>query len=214
MQVIANGQKIPFNLTEEKNGKEVLQTLLLLTNQANKLIIECKINGEPISLLERDKFAEQPIASIETIEILVEDKTRRVVGCLKEIDGLYTKISEAFTDVSNTLIAGQKHKALNLFSEALDNWRKVINFLRVIETSYKLTFSEIEINGKKVEEANTELFKVLTEIKKAIENEDLVTIGDLVEYELKDKIKEQKNIVTTLQDIIQKEAQKLAQQVP
>ena len=214
MQVIANGKKIPFNLNEEKNGKEILQTLLLLTNQANKLIIECKINGEPISLLERDKFAERPIESIESIEILVEDKTRRVIGCLKEIDGLYTKISEAFTDVSNTLIAGQKHKALTLFSEALDNWRKIIDFLRVIETSYKLTFSEIEVNGKKVEEANTELFKVLTEIKKAIENEDLVTIGDLVEYELKDKIKEQRNIVITLQDIIQKEAQKLAQQVP
>ena len=214
MEVIANGQKIPFNLTDEKNCKEVLQTLLLLTNKANKLIIECKVNGEPISLLEKDKYADRSIESINTIELLVENKTKRVISCLQEIENLFTKIGDAFSDVSNTLIAGQKHKALTMFSEALDNWRQIINFLRVIEATYKLKFSEIEVNGKKIEDANTELYNVLTEVKKAIVNEDLVTIGDLVEYELKDKIKEQKNIVINLQNIVQQEAKKLEKQVP
>ncbi len=214
MEVIANGQKIPFNLTDEKNGKEVLQTLLLLTNQANKLIIECKINGEPVSLLERDKFAEHSIDSIKKIEILVESKSQKIISCLEEINNLFTKIGDSCSDVSNMLITGQKHKALTLFSEILDSWRKSINFLRVIESSYKLKFNETEIQGKKIEVSNEELYKVFCEIKKAIENEDLVTIGDLVEYELKEKIKEQKNIIVGLEDIIKKETQKLEQQVP
>ena len=89
MEVIANGQKIPFNITEEKNWSDVLKTLLLLTNQANKLIFECKINGEIISLIERNKYTDHTVESIEKIEITVANKAERVIESLKEIEKVY-----------------------------------------------------------------------------------------------------------------------------
>ena len=111
------------------------------------------------------------------------------------------------------LISGQKHKALTKFGETLELWRQVVNFLRVIENSFNLKFNEIEVNGKKVETANTELYSLLNSIKKAINDEDLVTISDLVEYELRDKFEEQKDICIALQKVIQEQADQLARQM-
>ncbi|MBU1862405.1 MAG: hypothetical protein KKH94_01930 [Candidatus Omnitrophica bacterium] len=208
MQIIANGQVIPFTVNEEENLSDVLKTLLLLTNQANKLVIECKVNGELIPLLERDKYTEKPVESIQKIEMLVENKGERIIESLKEMEHVFPIIIDSFSEISNTLIAGQKHKALTKFSETLKMWRQLINFLRVIEASFKLNFKEIEVNGKKIDDASAELYDILNEIKKAIVNEDLVTIGDLIEYELKSKIEEQRNICTALQKIVQEKAEK------
>jgi hypothetical protein len=213
MQVIANGQQIPFSLTDEKSLKDVIETLLLLTNQANRLVIECKVNNEPISLLDRTNLHDIPVDEIETVELSVENKTTRVIESLDEIERLFPIIINSFSEVSDTLIAGQKHKALTAFTQSLGNWRKIINFLRVIEASYKLNFDEIEVNGRKVDDLNNDLFNILNEIKKAIENEDLVTIGDLVEYELKDKLEEQRSIISTLKTLVQEKSNSIEQQI-
>lgn len=214
MEVYANGQLIPFTLTEEKSLRDVLDTLLLLSNQANKLVVECKVNDEVISLLEKEKCNDVSIDSVQKIELRVENKVQRVIESLQEIETFFPLIIEQFSEVSNSLIAGQKHKAMTVFASALDKWRRIVNFLRVIEATYRLKFAEIEVQGKKIEVANDELFNLLSEIKKAIENEDLVTIGDLVEYELKDKLEEQKNIIIVLQNIIKEESEKLQSQIP
>jgi len=214
MQVIANGQQIPFSLTEEKSLKDVVETLLLLTSQANRLVIECKVNEEPVSLLDRTGLQDISVEKIDKIELRVENKTTRVIESLDEIERLFPIIINSFTEVSDTLIAGQKHKALTAFTQSLGNWRKIINFLRVIEASYKLDFDTIEINGRKVDDLNTDLFNILNEIKKAIENEDLVTIGDLVEYELKDKLEEQKSVITILKNVVREKADIIEQQIP
>ena len=214
MEVIANGQTIPFTPAEEKNLKDVIETLLLISHQANKLVVECKVNGEKVSLLDRSSFSDMPIEDIQKIELTVENKVTRVFESLDEIERLFPALISSFAEVSDTLIAGQKHKAMVSFSESLNNWRKIINFLRVIESSYKVKFDEVEVNGKKVEDLNKELFELLSQIKTAIENEDLVTIGDLVEYELKDKLEEQKSIISSLKNVVQEEAQRLKQQIP
>lgn len=212
MEVIANGQVIPFTLTDEKTVKDLVETLLLLTSQANKLVLECKVNGEAVSLMDRSGYADVAIETVDKIEIIVENKTARVIESLDEIERLLPVIINSFTEVSDTLIAGQKHKALTLFSESLSNWRKIINFLRVIEASYKINFAEIEVNGKTVEKMNDDLFSLLLELKQAIENDDLVTIGDLVEYELKAKLEEQISIIGSLKGVVHAEVHRLEQQ--
>lgn len=214
MEVIANGQQIPFTLSEEKTLKDVVETLLLLSSQANRLIIECKVNEKPVSLMDRTGFEDILVDTIEKIELRVENKTIRVLESLDEIERLYPIIINSFTEVADTLIAGQKHKAMTAFSESLNNWRKIINFLRVIEASYKLNFETIEVNGRKIDDINADLYIVLSEIKKAIENEDLVTIGDLVEYELKEKLKEQQGIISSLKTVVQEKADSIEQQIP
>jgi len=209
MDIVANGQKIPFTITQEKSLTDILKTLLLLTNQADKLVLECKVNGETISLLEREQYKDRQIDGINTIELVVVRKSQRVIDSLQDIEKLFPLFIEYFTEVTNALIAGQKHKAMTKFSETLNVWRQAVNFLRVIETSFKLRFNEIIVNGKSVEQANTDLYNILTEIKTAIEREDLVTISDLIEYELKPHIEEQKAICNHLQSVVQDEAKKL-----
>lgn len=212
MEVIANGQQIPFTLDDEKHFLDVLQTLLGLTNQANKLVLECKLNGEVVSLLDRSGFADIPVSQVEKIELVVANKDERIKESLAEINNALTAFIESFGEVSNLLIAGQKQSALKKFAATLEQWRKVVNFLRVIEASCSLDFKTLAVDGKTVEETNSELYGVLAEVKTAIENEDVVAIGDLVEYELKDKLEEQKKVCLVIEKQVTLQTQQKAKQ--
>ncbi len=206
MEVIANGQKIPFALTGEKNLAEVLQTLFLLSSHANKLIIMCKVNGDDINLLKRQEYVNIGIDQIDKIEITVENRLERVLESLDEITRILPMISSSFGEVANFLIAGQKHKSLTLFSSVLENWRQVIGFLKVIEGTYKIKFEDLDFKGKRVIDANNELYDLLINVKNAIENDDLVTVSDLIEYEIKDKLEEQKEIIEVIKKAITEKA--------
>jgi hypothetical protein len=213
MKVIANGQNIPFTISDEKNLFDLLSTLFMLTNKADKLIIECKVDGEVVSLTEKDKCIKRSLDSIGTIELILENKARKAVETLSEVEKIYPKLISECNEVSNYLLSGQKHKAMTVFSKCLNSWRKIINFLNIIEGAFGLKYSEIDVNGKKIDTATHELYDLLNEIKKAIQNDDVVTIGDLIEYELKAKIDEQKKIVAALEKILLENADKLKEQV-
>ena len=202
MEIIANGVTIPFTLSREENLTELIKSLLILSNEADKLVTECKVNGEIISLMERNKYQNVPISDVKTVELTACGKSQRISELLEVLEDVFSSFISSFTKVADLLVAGQKHSALKKFSETLSNWREVVNFLRIVEATGGVCFNLYKIGEKTINQANEELFSLLTDIKKAIEVEDTVTISDLIEYELKDKITEQQAICKLLKEKI------------
>lgn len=212
MKIVANGAEIPFNLTEEEHFGDLVKSLLSLTNQADKLVLECKLNGEVVSLLERENFKNIPIDDVELVELKVSSKSGSIMSSLDALDEALSVFIQSFSEVSDALISGQKQNAMKKFGNTLGNWKEVVNFLRVVESSFDIDFSKMIVDGKPVSQSNDELFSLLEQIRNAIVSEDTVTIGDLVEYELKDKIEEQRVICKQLKGhILEKANQKKEQ---
>ncbi|MFC1809295.1 hypothetical protein ACFL3D_04160 [Candidatus Omnitrophota bacterium] len=201
MQIFANKQLIPFEIKHEKTIGEIIDSLLLLTNQVNKVIIDIKVDGASVSLAERDTFQNTSLEGIEKIDLLIENKLQLVLYALQEAESHLPKFSVNLSEISELLMAGQKHKAMALFGDALVTWRKVINYLKTVALSYQLDFNKIMFGEKTIEEKNYELLHVLQEIKKAMEKEDIVSLGDLIEYELIEKVNEQGKIIEELKKI-------------
>lgn len=204
MQIFANKQLIPFEIKNEKNLGDVIDSLLLLSNQVNKVIIDIKVDGAAISLSERAGVQQKGIDDIGKIELMVENKLQLVLYALQEAKSLLPKFSANLSEVSDLLMSGQKHKAMSLFGDSLVTWRKVINYLKTVGLTYQLNFNKIMFGDKTIEEKNFELLHVLQEIKKAMEKEDIVSLGDLIEYELIEKVNEQAKIIESLEGIAKK----------
>jgi len=213
MQIFANKQLIPFELKAEKNLGDLVDSLLLLTNQVNKVIIDIKVDGQQISLGERDALQQKTLDSIEKVELMIENKLQLVLYALSEAKSLLPQFSSNLSEVSELLMAGQKHKAMAIFGDSLVTWRKVINYLKTAALSYQLNFNKIMLGEKTIEEKNYELLHVLQEIKKAMEKEDIVSLGDLIEYELIDKVNEQTKIIEELETIAKRTDQEILEDI-
>jgi len=198
MEIWANNEKVPFQLTKEETLGDLISSLLILCNQANKVVLEVTVDGNVLPLEERDKFEQQSLQGVKRVDLKLENKLPIAIFALEEAKRLLPEFRGNLSDVSELLMAGQKHKAMSLFGNSLVLWRKVINFLRTVGVSYHINFNDIEFDGKKLEEKNLELLKTLQEIKAAIEREDIVSLSDLIEYELIGKVEEQSQVIDRL----------------
>lgn len=213
MQIFANKNVLPFNITTEKTLGELVNSLLLLTSQANKVLTDLVVDGTPVSLDDRESFQERPLNGIETVDLTVGNKLEIVLYVLLEAKKLLPQFQASLSEVADLLMAGQKHKAMSLFGTALGIWRKVVNYLKTVGMSYELNFGAIQFEDKSLEEKNMELLGVLQEIKKAMENEDSVMLGDLIEYELLEKVAVQGRIIDELIKIIQETDKRVNEEI-
>lgn len=198
MEIWANNEKVPFRLTKEETLGDLIGSLLILSNQANKVVLEIVVDGLPFPLEDRAKFEDRPIREVHKVELRVENKLPIALFALEEAKRLLPEFRTNLGEVSELLMSGQKYKAMSLFSNSLVLWRKIINFIRTVGVSYHLDFNEIFFDGKRIDDKNFELLKTLQEIKAAMERGDIVSLSDLIEYELIGKVEEQSQIIDQL----------------
>ena len=74
----------------------------------------------------------------------------------------------------------------------------MIQLLQVSQTCLGYDSDEIQIEGRSLKELNDELFSTLQETKQAMEQGDLVSLSDLLEYELVTKIQQEKALLDHL----------------
>ena len=210
MDIFANNQKLPFEFHNEKTLGDLIGSLLILTNQANKIITHITIDGETLALDQKDQYKDRLLEDVQKLELSLEEKLDLVLFALSEARNLLPQFTANLSEVAELLMGGQKHKAMNIFGNALLTWKSVINYLKTVGISYRLDFSTIRFDDKTIEEKNIDLLKILHEIKAAMEREDIVTLGDLIEYELIPRIDEQTQVIDKLEDIVRAADKKAA----
>jgi len=107
----------------------------------------------------------------------IEDILNQSDSFLEEIDAIITE-----------LVQGNRDASFRRFTTFLSEFKDIIQLLQTIETLFNLNYAEVRFNDKSIRDFSEELVNILTEIKNAMENEDLVTLTDLLEYEVKENV--------------------------
>ena len=109
---------------------------------------------------------------------------QNLLNRLKEISSRIPAISKQIEKVSVDLQTGNEAEAMQQFQGIIDELSDMIHLLREARGSFDLDYQTIKVKDQTVEERSQELDELLSEIITAFENEDVVMLADLLEYEL------------------------------
>ncbi len=201
MQVLIDNQTVNIKVNEQGNMEEFLEEIqnFIHSQDDSKLVIDITVDGEKIFESQQEMNTIR-LDKVSKVEIKTDTITSTVTRVLGEIQVELPKLSSAMTQISTSLQSGNREAALELFSQICSEWRKIIQFFDNISQILQLDFSKIKYGDKSIDQANEELLALLVDTKKAIENDDLVMLSDLIEYELAGKIEEEIKIVDVLID--------------
>lgn len=97
-------------------------------------------------------------------------------------------------------------------SEASERLGKFVDFMYgYIRTSYQavpvfgIDLDSVKIEGRSIEEANMELNELLNEILSAMENRDIITLADVLEYQIKPALENFSAYIDAIYEIILKQ---------
>jgi len=209
MEIYANGQLLPFEVTEEKTLKELLQSILRLTGRVDKMVLKCVVNGEEIDLNAREQHDGVKAEDVLNIEIDVVNRGERIVSSLDDAVQILPNIAKICDSIVTYLSQGNKKLAMESLSMAMDNWQKIVQFTQLVQRTYELNLDTEEIEGRSFESINLRVVDVLELVKKAIVSDDAVAFSDAVEYEVKAQLADQEKMLLRLQELVKEKAKEL-----
>ncbi|OVE74091.1 hypothetical protein BVX93_00500 [bacterium B13(2017)] len=164
---------------------EFINQLNIEINKQGRVITNFKLNNVLCDLA--DLSSEIIITNKDSIEIFSDSPLHiaktSIDDFLSQLDDFVLEIDDIVSD----LIKGDKDASFKKFNIFLGKFRDIIQLLKTIETLFSLNYEEIKFNNTNLQTFSEDLIKILTEVKDSLVKEDLVTLSDLLEYEIKEK---------------------------
>jgi len=208
MKIYRNGKEMLLEISDNDKLDYVIAALDRQENEKDMLISDIKIDGVLLTAENEKKLIETQVKDIEKLELKVEKEEEIINRALNESYQYLPRLSQGLEETSLLFQAGSKTEAFNNFSECLNGWLQIVNLLQNIEKALQISYANIELQEGTIQDFNDKLLSMLEETKKAMENDDIVSLSDLIEYELSPMAQKQMEAMQKLIDLVKEKLSK------
>jgi hypothetical protein len=186
MDIFINENKIDVTLENERTVGDVLHGLMQSCDEENATIVDIEIDGTAVNAGGIDAESQRPLQDVRTIKLRTVSAAD-IRSAMKELRTNFRELETAAGDIPTLLQSGRRE-------ESYDTIRRLANavdgFCRTTTLSalFPEQFSAMRIDGKAPNAFFSEFAPILNEFCSALENNDIVMIGDLAEYEIKPRL--------------------------
>ncbi|MFC2076565.1 hypothetical protein ACFLT7_05735 [candidate division KSB1 bacterium] len=198
MEVLVDSKKSEFNIEEMKTVGDLLTAIDHLLAVEGRVRVNTDIDGENLTGDNAEALFAKKSADTAMINLITEDSAQLARQTLTEAKSVLPEIKKAFEEVSYQMQAGKKEEAFDELQKTFVKWRDIIQLFHLVEGFLKVDYKVIFVGEKTIDEINSELLELLTDTKAAMVDADLVTLSDLLEYEIAPKIDDQMSIIAEL----------------
>ncbi len=127
-----------------------------------------------------------------------KEDTQALLSKLKGVSSRFPDLSKEIEKISVYLQTGEMTEAMEQFQKTIDELQSMIHLLQEIRIFFDLDYRGIKVKEETIEERCQELDELLSEIITAFENEDIVMLADLLEYELSPLLSRWGEVITAV----------------
>lgn len=187
IQIYDNQESVALDLSFPENGIKLMDFVSKLNmnlNEQGRILTSFQLNDTSfdLSALPEDIFVKQG----DRIETSSDSPVSIAKNSILDVKNQISLFIDEIDSIINDLINGDKESSFNKFNIFLLKFKDVIVLFQTLESMFALDFSQIKLNDNTLQSFIEKLIKILTEIKASMESDDLVTLSDLLEYEIKD----------------------------
>ena len=198
MEVLLDGKKPEMDLEGLGTIAEVAAGVDQVLAESGRIRTEIKVDGELVNDENAETLLSRPAGEVAELRIASQDAGDLARQTLMEAKTVLPEIKEAFEGVSYRMQAGKKEEAFEELQKTFMKWRDIIQLFHLVEGFLKIDYKVIFVGEKSIDDINSELLGLLNETRTAMMDADLVTLSDLLEYEIAPKIDDQMSIIDEL----------------
>ena len=197
LQVRIDGQlkELPFN--GAAHFDQVMDAVKEAVPNKDNSILKVNLNGEDITGKNWEGFSDLAVGEISALEIETGDVKKIAVETMDTLSEYISKLSEQLKIAAEIFRLGDENKAMIAYSSALDGVQLVNHTLALIERNLGMDSD----NNKTSMGSFTSLEPIVTDMLSAQQQNDLVLLADLIEYELIPHFEERQQLLETWKEV-------------
>lgn len=197
MNITRNGEPLDTQgLAGLSTIVEIVSALAKKFGEEGQVILKVHLDNRPLSLDELPSENLVPGSHLEmTTDSLEAVALYTTNEALNQLPGFSAVIDQIIED----LIKGEKNTAFKRFSELMKEFHALIQIMQTLHGTLHYKSCDNKELVAQLETLADKMMNILSEVKSAMHQDDLVSLTDLIEYEIKVLFEE--DLKTNLQNI-------------
>lgn len=201
MEVIVDGAR---NFAVEGDPDDVLAVVgaadKFLLGQG-RMIVSVTVDGHPVAPEDLvGELESREVSEVRTLEIVSEEQGRLVEECLEELRASLPELPAACRALSQVFHGEEPGSGYEPFQQLAEIWAHIKEREQLVVAALRLDVDELSLDGVPFQRMHEELNGFLEEAEAALRNNDLILLGDLLEYELAPRAEREVALVALLQE--------------
>jgi predicted house-cleaning noncanonical NTP pyrophosphatase (MazG superfamily) len=203
MKIYIDGKEEKFDFKEEISLKEVVLELRKQLALGNQVITSFKVDGKLISVLD-ERLKDIALDKESKIEITTANPRDLTISGIIDSLGYLPHLKENLQKTIAEFSRGKQREGMNLLINCIDglNWFNTI--IIGVEKILGIDLIEFNVGGESIANKKVKLADVLRDLLSSLQNQDMVMVSDLIEYELVPQIEDWINVVSELIKVVDK----------
>lgn len=199
MKLLIDGLENDIDLKGAKTVDQALPALKELIAK-DRIIVEILLDGLSLTADTEQTFLSKELDSIDTLTIKTDSPMQLAKTNLKEADEYLESFGKQIDEVIEVLQVGGEEETYDIFVDGLKGLEDVLYLMDVVKKMIELDSSELVVEDQSLDEYIENFGETLNEFKTALEDEDLVYLQDLLQYEFKPALEIMKAYLAILLD--------------
>jgi len=201
MKIIIDGYEDLVIHEENETLGQLLIQLEEWIRDNKRVIVQVKLEGKSLSEEDKKILFNRKVSEFKILELFTANPWQWAINSLEEINVYLPEIARKMEKVSFLIQQGNCKNAFSLLERYIGLWDEINEALAKIEKIFALDYTKILLK-KNASYEMKELMQFLEEAKRAIKDNDLLTLADILEYELAPRIREEKKLVGEIIDML------------
>lgn len=188
---------------EGETLSEVLQSAKARTDAEGRLVVEIRLDDEPLSPEQIEQALEAPVAERE-VHLVTAEAGELASTVLEQIEAALEDVKLKQERAGELLQQDEAGEAMQVLGEVISVWLQAQQAIAQSATLAGVELGGLAVDGRSFDELAAELVERLEELKSLIEANDTVSLGDALQYEWPELTDRWKAIVHELRSRVEK----------
>jgi hypothetical protein len=167
---------------------KILGQLSDYLGRGNRVVVSARADGKPVSDSENAELLDSKVEEFALVELETVDVRSQAATALREVRDHLPQLSKALVEVTESIQAGEIVKGYKSLAACADLLNLVVHVIDEVRVLVGIDLTAVRVNGSTVSEQMQQVRDVLRDAKAALDNQDIVAVADLMEYELAPRI--------------------------
>lgn len=184
-EIQVNGKTVEVDLTGAETLSDIIAIVTDKSFEPDETIVNAIVNDQKMDKASLASMADVPASEISSVSLsTVKSPQAKTAELLNEMGNYLNGLSSGIGEVADVFRVGSPEKANAMLLDALGGLSAFVELIQATKMVSKTDLSIISKDGVTMESLEERLLGVLRDFQKGQEDNDWVTVADLLEYEL------------------------------
>ena len=188
MKVILDGFEGMVEPENEKDVREFIGNLRDWLAGDGKVILQISADDVPLTPENSEKLMAKAVAETDILSVTTVSSQQKIVDLLTALHEHIPVLTANLRSVAVSLRVGDDPKTFDLFARCLEMWRWNMEAFRELEQLLHVDYQTLVAGKQTIALTLKEMVTFLDQCENAFRKKDMVTVADIIAYELADRL--------------------------